>query len=83
MEVDGAARNDVAVLLGGCGDARHFFATLVDVGDPRRTPRPERGLLRFTLNDHTPEVIARVYVLLTLLRRAADALSSDVPPRPA
>jgi Domain of unknown function (DUF4470) len=61
----------VLVLLGGCGDARHFFATLLGAAD---CPKPAAFRLRAVLNDHVPEAVARAYVLLALLDRAADAL---------
>ena len=74
------------MLLGGCGDVRHFFATIIDAADPARCPSPANLQLRLSLNDHVPEVAARVYVLLVLLDRAAHTLtpppeqaSDDVP----
>jgi Domain of unknown function (DUF4470) len=68
---DGGGRRDVSVLLGGCGDARHFLATLLDAAE---CPKPQRFRLRAVLNDNVPEAVARVYLLLVLLDRAADAL---------
>jgi Domain of unknown function (DUF4470) len=75
-----AVRRDVSVIFGGCGDERHVLATLIDAGQPSRMPDPSRVRLRLTRNDHIPEVIARFYVIMTFLDRAAKALSSSAPP---
>ena len=77
-----SSRRNVAVLLGGCGDFRKFFATLIDAGCTARCPDAKRLRLRFVLNDHNPEVLARAYVVLTLLHRAAATLQSNTPPEP-
>ena len=63
------------MLLGGCGDVRHFFATIIDAADPARCPSRASLQLRLSLNDHVPEMAARVYVLLVLLDRAAHTLT--------
>jgi Domain of unknown function (DUF4470) len=76
----GSARRDVGVLLGGCGDARHLLATLLDAADPARCAQPDKLALRFVLIDVCPEVVARAYVLLVLLERAVQTLSSSEPP---
>ena len=47
---------DVGVLLGGCGDARHLFAAILEAGSPRRTPKPKQLRLRLALNDIHHEV---------------------------
>jgi Domain of unknown function (DUF4470) len=77
-----ASRRDVGVLLGGCGDARHFFATLIAAGDPSRCPEPSALRLRVVLNDYLCEAIARVYILLVFLDRAI-ATTPDVSGAPA
>ena len=85
---------DVAVLLGGCGDCRHLFGFLLDCAQRTRDRQRGRGRTirgtppaqlraRMTLNDHHPEVIARVYLLLVFLERAAQLLPSDVAPKPS
>jgi Domain of unknown function (DUF4470) len=66
-------RHDVSLLLGGCGDIRQVFATLLDAAD---CPEPQALRLRIVLNDLVPEAVARAYVLLALLDHAADALPS-------
>ena len=47
-------RLDVGVYLGGCGDVRHGYCTMVDVA--QRAPALNKVLLRLDLNDHMPEV---------------------------
>ena len=66
-------RQDVSVLLGGCGDARHFYATFLDAGNPARSPDATQLALRVMLNDHTPEVVARAYVCLVVSGRGGVA----------
>ena len=72
---------EAAVLLGGCGDARHLLATLIDAAAAEGSATRLRGSqLRITVNDITPEQVARVYVLLLLLQRAADTLPDTFEP---
>ena len=77
---DPPARKDVAVLLGGCGDCRNALATLIDAAAPQCCPDPQRAMLRLTLNDAVPEVIARAPVVLMLLHRAGAALPKGAEP---
>ena len=73
------ARSDVSILLGGCGDARHFLATLIDAVAECRSADLTGAWLRFVLNDVQPEVLARAAILMQLLQRAADALPDGTP----
>lgn len=73
---------DIRVLLGGCGDARHFFMTLIDAFNSAKGPRLEGGSLRFVINDVYAELVARLYVLLVFLDRAARALPRDADALP-
>jgi hypothetical protein len=57
---------------------RHFFPTLIDAGDPSRSPEPSALCLRIVLNDHLREAIARAYILLVFLDRAAIATTPDL-----
>ena len=71
-------RHHVGVLLGGCGDARHFLATLLHAADPEHCSDLSKLKLQFVLNDIVPEATARVYVLCCMLHCAAMALPTDV-----
>lgn len=76
--IDGYKEVYASVLLGGCGDARNFFATIMDAANPERCPEPDDMLLlRVTLNDLAPEAITRMYVCLHLLQQLADELPDD------
>lgn len=77
-------------MLGGCGDARHLFATLIDAATLREQPagmqrsKVLQGIkLDIVLNDARPEVAARAYVLLTLLDTAASQIPASAPQLPA
>lgn len=48
----------------------------MDAGDPARCPDPSALRLRVVLNDYVAEVIARAYVLLVFLDRAASAVAT-------
>ena len=77
------ARHDVSVLLGGCVDARHLIATVIDAGSSKRCPRPDKLALHIVLNDILPEAAARAYVLLAFSNLAAAALPPAAAPSDA
>lgn len=69
----------INILLGGCGDLRHFFATLLDASV--RCKQPGQLRLRAVLNDITPETMARGYMVLTDLCGIADHLKGGAVPK--
>ena len=76
---DATWRSDVSILMGGCGDARLFSATLIDAANAAKGKSLRGTRLRVVLNDHRPEVIARAFVLLHFLQLASNALPARAP----
>lgn len=71
-EDDGRCR--ATVLLGGCGDCRHYLATILDLNE--RCDDADNLRATIVLNDWHPEVVARAYVLCKLLDEAAELVGA-------
>ncbi|KAF2646862.1 hypothetical protein P280DRAFT_465013 [Massarina eburnea CBS 473.64] len=63
----------ISLLLGGIGDARHFFQTLRIIYTLSFQQAPERNY-HFTINDLKPEVLARDMIFFILIDQLATAL---------
>lgn len=72
---------NLSVLLGGIGDARHFYAQIAILGATERmvmhTTSPLKRKYQFTLNDSNRGAISRNLVLLVLLDELA--CLTDIP----
>ncbi|KAI9347252.1 hypothetical protein BDR26DRAFT_916160 [Obelidium mucronatum] len=74
-----------SVLMGGCGDARHMYATLDDFKFQFAENRPKgfysnNVSMKFLLNDLNPTILARQILILTFIMRLGRAKPSRTNP---
>lgn len=67
----------VAFMFAGVGDARNLFATLIDIAKREQKGKIEPIRYHFNLVDIQPAAIARVLLVLMLLRRLATAANAS------
>jgi tetratricopeptide (TPR) repeat protein len=67
----------IDLLFAGCGDARHFFATLIQLAPVARGGDLKLPLSRFTLNDFKPSVLARDLIVFNLLEKLGRQPEAD------
>ena len=69
----GCGGSTLRLLFAGVGDARHVYRTLADVAgqlaelDASREHSTEELKVNLVVNDHTPEILARSWVMLSLM----------------
>ena len=69
----GSGGSTLRLLFAGVGDARHVYRTLADVAgqlaelDASREHSTEELTVNLVVNDHTPEILARSWVMLSLM----------------
>lgn len=73
--------SELNFLVGGCGDSRHAFGTLIDIhqqmlGKAMRQSQKDAVKVHLTLVDIHPTTVARVLLYLNLLSQLADALET-------
>jgi hypothetical protein len=73
--IDLNQQQSLKFFMGGFGDARHFYTSLIDLHEKAQTlPAQKQNNLSvfFLLNDIKPHALARVLIILSLLRKLAE-----------
>ncbi|EJD44615.1 hypothetical protein AURDEDRAFT_137443 [Auricularia subglabra TFB-10046 SS5] len=80
-KLDVGPLSELNFLVGGCGDSRHAFGTLIDIhqqmlGNAMRQSQKDAVSVHITLVDIHPTTVARVLLYLNVLSQLADALDT-------
>ena len=62
-----ATDDQISLLFGGIGDARHLFATLIRIMHLEDSSKMKKKYYHITIVDQHPATIARNFVLVLLL----------------